>query len=513
MTSASNAEVIKTYIFHPKEWKFGLLVLLIVGYARLFPFTSAGRSRGNDLFDDSYSEYHVQHMVTDEYCKADVRILCGDPRKLKGGCTYMYGDSLSTFWGIAPSIKDCPLATKFASLGRWHPVDGSKYPQLKDCDDCDDRILIVRVVWYSVLLMWQEAEKYFQMAKFPEIPSQQSMEELEGMIRFRFESMLDLFSSDAAYHAGILPTSKEPWTRKEVLSLMRIALELAQNTQFKTIRIIDEKGYFGYHIPTIALVLDKLVDVDEVEKEAGVEHFIPLHQTAKHSYSLFRHTITNNCMYSHYDDGTLITPLCYQAMQTAPSRITEIRIEEGGEFLGVTHMMLFGANLTCCFVLLLLFNSKQRLEKRMDAGRRRLEQELKDPFLRQCLERKVQHLPEEHRQQFIAKLEAKAARWDSKAAALTLLRSYIRRFRFIVIFSILITTMTYWLLYIFHVSSMSRYLETLFLSIAMLVASYAAPIGNNDEEGRPSEILMGTVDPSTTQALLSSNDQVPTSAA
>jgi hypothetical protein len=354
--------------------------------------------------------------------------------------------------------------------------------------------------------MWHETEKNFQMSKFTAIPAQKLMEERERMIRFRFDSMLDLFSSPAAYHAGILPNVKEPWTRTEVLSYMRIAVELAQNVQFKTVQILDEKGYFGYHIPTIILVLDKLVALDEVEKEAGVEHLIPRRQAVKHMYRLFTDNITNDCMYSHYDDGTLITRLCHEAMQTAPFKITEIRMEEGGNFLGFTHIMVFGANFTCLLVLLLLFKSKHRLEKRMETGRRRLEQELTDPFLRQCLESKVRHLPEEQRQQFIAKLEAKAARWDSKAAALKLLRRYVQRFRFILIFSILITTMMYCLLYIFHVSSMSRYLETVFLSIAMLVASYAAPIGNSDDEGRPSEILMGSIDPSTTQALLSSND-------
>jgi hypothetical protein len=516
MTSASNALVIKTYLVHPKEWKLGLLLLLIVGYARLFHLTSAGQSHGNALFDDSYAESHVQHMVTNEYCIADLHILCGDPRKPRR-CARMYGDSLSRFWGIEGFDKEpnleCSLATKFARLERLHPVDVSKYPQLKDCDDCDDRILFVRVVWYSVFLMWQETERNFQMAKFPEIPSQQSMEERERMIRFLCDSMLDIFSSDAAYHAGIFPTVKEPWTRKEVLSFMRIAVELAQNTPFKT--ILDENGYFGYHIPTIALVLNKLVDIDEVEKEAGVEHFIPLHRTVKHMYRIFQDAITDECMYSHYDDGTLITRLCFQAMQTAPSRITEIRFEEGGSFIFCIHVLLCFMNFVGCFTLLFYFTSKQRFEKKMDAKKRVLEQELKDPILRQRLERKAQQLPEEHRQQFtIAKLEANVARWDSKAAALTALRRLVRRFRFMSIFFILITTMMCWWLSIFHdVSSMSRYLEQLFLFIAMLVASYAAPIGNSDEEGWPSEILMGTVDPSTTQALLSSNDQVPTSVA
>jgi hypothetical protein len=50
-------------------------------------------------------------------------------------------------------------------------------------------------------------------------------------------------------------------------------------------------------------------------------------------------------------------------------------------------------------------------------------------------------------------------------------------------------------------------METLFLSVLMLVLSYAIPIGNSDEDGLPSEILMGTMDPSTTQALLSTEEE------
>ena len=67
-----------------------------------------------------------------------------------------------------------------------------------------------------------------------------------------------------------------------------------------------------------------------------------------------------------------------------------------------------------------------------------------------------------------------------------------------------LSTLVYLSLYANEViSSLNRYLETTCLSIAMLLVTYAIPMGNSDEDGRPSELLMGKVDPSTTEALLS----------
>lgn len=110
----------------------------------------------------------------------------------------------------------------------------------------------------------------------------------------------------------------------------------------------------------------------------------------------------------------------------------------------------------------------------MEKGRRRLEQELNDPFLRQVLEKKAAALPEDQRAGFTSRLESKAATWDTQGAALKLARRNVRTLRFIVLFHLLLTTLVALFLCTFHVA----YLENAMLSILVLTASYAVPLAD-----------------------------------
>jgi len=153
----------------------------------------------------------------------------------------------------------------------------------------------------------------------------------------------------------------------------------------------------------------------------------------------------------------------------------------------------------------------------MERGRRRLEQELNDPFLRDSLERKAAKLPEDQRRDLIARLEARVLDWDSKEAATKILRRYTRYFRLTVLFTIAVITVLYLLLHLIGCSSLPKYLEIVAMSTAMLTASYWAKIGDSLKEEKrqssPSEIMMGgasasasaSLDPSSTQALLASS--------
>lgn len=205
---------------------------------------------------------------------------------------------------------------------------------------------------------------------------------------------------------------------------------------------------------------------------------IRTHADTKQAYHIFDREYQDVCLYPHYAAGSLITKTCAQAMHAAPAKLQELQLEEGGDFALLTHIFSFGGNFVCFLLLIAFFSQRQRMEKRMEKGRRRLEQELNDPFLRQVLEKKVAALPEELRAGFTSKLESKAAAWDAPGAALQLVRGQVRIFRFIVLFNFFLTTLADVLLWTFHVTSVARYLENAILSILVLTASYALPLAD-----------------------------------
>jgi hypothetical protein len=430
--------------------------------------------------EDARSEMQVQRIMQDSYCRADTDILCGNT-DLVGGCIDVYGTVLGRFWGVFDGHE----TTQSCSLTEQLPVGANNLPldfssEAHTSLNSQERQLI-RLILYSYMLMWSKTKHFFEINS--------NSQEQERMIMYYALHILELFGTPKASISGIIYFK---WSKDQVVSFMRLAVDMAQQEKMKS--HIADQHFYDHHIPFIMKVINEKLGQWPMRHAAY----------QKYQYQLFPLKSISHCINYNYQNLMLITNQCFLAVDVARQKMRELEYESGGDFGFITHMSVFGINFTCCLVLLRLFNSKQRLEKKMDEGKRRLETELNDPVLRQSLERKAEQLPPDQREHFIARLEEKAARWDSKAAAVNRLRRHVRLYRYFVFFCIFLTTIMDLFLYANEVlSSWARYLEPLFLSVLMLVISYAIPIGNSDEERLPSEILMGTVGPSTTQPLLS----------
>ena len=214
---------------------------------------------------------------------------------------------------------------------------------------------------------------------------------------------------------------------------------------------------------------------------------IPAGVDTKVSHILFAPQELNDCMLSYYGQQLAVfSTRCMEAMTEAPAKLVELEMEEHGGFLLVSKLTFLGVSVACCLVLSFLLNNRHRLEKRLERRRRQLQQELNDPFLRNSLQHKPGSISEEERVTLISRLEDKVTTWDSKSRALYLSRLYIRRFRWLVIFTMTATTLVYFFFHVFHVSSMPAYLNTLAMLLAMLTASYRAPTEDGGENGLPS---------------------------
>lgn len=203
---------------------------------------------------------------------------------------------------------------------------------------------------------------------------------------------------------------------------------------------------------------------------------------AKHSYQLFFDPWTDQCIYSNFENKTLVTRICERAMQQAPVKLYQLEAPPASDgFLFMSHFCFFAANWFCLIVLASLCTLRQQHVRKMDRGKRQLEQELIDPFLRRSLELKARSLPDEQRQQFFGRLERKIEKWDSNEMSSRFTLRWVLRYRHVMECITALTVLTGLPLSFFHIQSRAKLLESLLMSVAMWTLSYAVPINERKE--------------------------------
>lgn len=209
----------------------------------------------------------------------------------------------------------------------------------------------------------------------------------------------------------------------------------------------------------------------------------------KHAFSIFRHNpLIDQCMLSHFDDGTLVTNVCQQAIRAATAKLYEIEVFSPVPtgFIIISQYLFLAVNLVSLLMLGFQFSLRDRVVRKMDRMKKQLEQELTDPFLRQSLEWKAQTLPPTERDQLIAKLESKVQSWDSSERASIQTRIKVIRFRHVTLLVVALTAVVGAFLSIFHIESRARFLESLLVSVGIFTLSYAIPIERTDRNIRGS---------------------------
>jgi hypothetical protein len=294
----------------------------------------------------------------------------------------------------------------------------------------------------------------------------------------------------------VIMSNSSLWTEAAFVDLLTQAIEKTRtelSTKLNETNLYDghyrERG-LGYKADPQKHATDLLAHMETL-KNVLKEHIEPVSvavcpllpgplssgANTKTSHTLFAPQQLNDCMLTYYGKQHLpvFSPRCKEIMEEAPAKLDELEMEAHGGFLIVSKLTFLGVSVACFLVLSFLLNTRRRLEKRLERRRQQLQQELNDPFLRNSLQHRPGSISEEERTTLISRLEAKVTRWDSKSRALDLSRQSIRRFRWLLIFTMTATTLVYLFFHIFHVSSMPAYLNTIAILTAMLTVSYCAP--------------------------------------
>jgi hypothetical protein len=215
-----------------------------------------------------------------------------------------------------------------------------------------------------------------------------------------------------------------------------------------------------------------------MEAASVVAYHHPRQLSKMHEFILFPcNSIVDQCMYSHYDNQTLVTRDCSVRMKQAQSRMKELEYWGAPKkFVVVTHLSFWWVNLILLLMPLQTFSIRNRVKKRFDKERRLLEQELNDPVLRQALERKVQHLSEVERVRLFDDLERRVQNWDSSARATEFTIRWLRGFRYTILFFVLLHACFGFLFITWRVESIAQLLENMFLGVLLYTLSYTVRI-------------------------------------
>jgi hypothetical protein len=517
-------QTIKPYLLHPQEWKLGVFLLLLLGGAYLHVQTSVpdGTTQDSGWFLLAKSTADVRAHLTYNYCRADVDLMCAHPEDTQRiVCAGYFADTpLWNSLGLPSWPYDSEICT-LKSLAQNAPsllfteADKAKF---KD----DETQVLLRLMALSLRLMWLNVGQYFdghlQILTSITPSSSSSLEEQDRMVRWVLANVVDFFASDGAGRASKAMrrgVTTRAWTRDELKELYRWTVQYKH--AHKIVGLSADKGEVLYNkfLPRVSEAIEELEplapspSLAEHTSNTSSSSEIRTHTNIKQVYHIFYEEYQDMCLYPHYADGTLITNNCARAMEAAPAKLRELELEEGGDFAAFTHTFSFGGNLLCFLMLIAFFSQRERMEIRMDKGRHRLEQELKDPLLRRVLEKKAAAaLPEEQIAGFISKLDNKAAAWDSRGKSLKFVRRQVRIFRFILLFNLFLTTLVDVFLLAFHVTSIARYLETAILSVLVLTASYAVPLEEDPKANTSTEASSDVLSqqdrsiPAATQALV-----------
>jgi hypothetical protein len=216
------------------------------------------------------------------------------------------------------------------------------------------------------------------------------------------------------------------------------------------------------------------------------------HET-KHSYHIFFHASQEQCLYPHFEAGTLITHHCQDAMTQAPLKYKELELEVGGDFtLLSSHFLAIAGNGILFMILMSLCTARGRLEQRIERGKRRLEQELQDPFLRKLDNNKYNS---SHKNSSSSSSDSNGDGGggggggggvgdnqllvlNTQVAALKLFRRQVRIFRCTLLFCLVALVVLFGFLWMFHVASLERFLENAMFNITAMTATYWLPMNN-----------------------------------
>lgn len=361
------------YQLHKNEWSVALVCLLILASFRINGTIRIERTKAK-IEDDTgiYKNAHqvelVKEWVTSQYCKTDLEILCPD-EILSSSCYGAFDPPLR--FAMDLSTEEKKSTTKNCSMREL--IDHTKWTDKKDANDLKDNELLTYFVAHILDQVRTKSSEYFRA-------EDRSIQEFEQsrLIESTLTSMIHLFSSPTqlsnegqtlATTATEYGISHRVWTREEIISSMHEAVlwhthhkRHGSSVSGAALRLSRQQPSFVFKYLPLVKEQIQFLEVDD-GLETRYRKLYPFPKLISEAITLDSdRPQSDRCLWSHYEEGSLISQDCMLALETAPLKIRELDWE-GNYFMMLIHIY------TCfsgAFALWML----GRIRKRQDARKR-----------------------------------------------------------------------------------------------------------------------------------------------
>ena len=345
------------FLLHRNEWIVALVALLGLLLLRIDSGVKNARARAkfeNDpsFYKDAHQTEMIKEWVTSQYCKQDLDILCPTPME-EGSCRAAFTPPMRFVLDLDDTTQDtqnynhhnCSMAYL---IGHTEWKDRAS---ITDSDETDDDTLIYFIAHLLEQVRTKSA-KHFRAEDRSILEFEQSR--LIGSV---LASAIDLFSSPTkvneegqtlATKATDFELTQHLWTRGEVISFMHDAVLWHTHHQRHGHTSNGAAARVSRQMPSFVFKFLPLVkeQIQELETDTALTTRLQkLYSSHGHGQlSLYQdRPESDQCLWSHYEEDSLISQDCMLALETAPLKMRDLDWEGTFSFVLIHIFTWFSA--------------------------------------------------------------------------------------------------------------------------------------------------------------------------
>ncbi|CAB9530952.1 expressed unknown protein [Seminavis robusta] len=364
------------HLLHRYEWFAAFLLFLLAFTCRLEQVVKSERRRtrsDDELYKNAHQVELVKEWVTSQYCKTDLEILC--PVALTTNLCY--------------GAFDPPLRFVLDQPADWAPSSCSlkdlllhvKWDEQESINELEDREQLTYFIAHVLNQIRTKSAKYFrgEDRNIQEFEQSKLIENVLTSIVHMFSSptRVDKEGKTESTKAVDFDMTGRVWSRDEVISSMHEAClwhthhkrHGSSSVAGAALRLSRQQPSFVFKF--LPLVKEQIQSLeDDPAAEARFHMLYPSTLFGSESFSLAQqddNPRSDACLWSHFDQRTLISQDCATALETAPGKIRDLDWE-GTYSLLLIHIYTF---FTVSFVLWSWSRLRRQQRDKMVLKRRR----------------------------------------------------------------------------------------------------------------------------------------------
>lgn len=333
-----------SFLLHRYEWVLALVSLLVLLSLRIDSGIKTAKTRAKyeddpTYFKDAHQTNMIKEWVTSQYCKIDLDILCQETFFWQegGSCQAAFNPPLRFVLDLDDNnnAKDSSSNNNNCSMASL--ISHTDWKERDSITDSDEDDTLIYFIAHLLEQVRTKSAKHFRAAD-------RSISEFEQsrLIGIVLASLIDLFSTPTklntegktiATKATEFELTHHLWARGEVVSFVHDAVQFhthhkrhGHSSEGAALRVSRQMPSFVFKF--LPLVKEQIM---ELEMDAGLttrlEKLYAFPQALESRQDLALHQDrpeSDQCLWKHYEEDSLISQDCMLALETAPLKIRDL---------------------------------------------------------------------------------------------------------------------------------------------------------------------------------------------